>query len=440
MRKIDRFFYYFNESYQDKQPKEKVRRVKTLISFSFFLAFILYSYSLGTYLKLEHIQLSLIEFIIGTLSFGVPFFYKRTGNFELSSNMTVFCATAILSLATLYSGGIDSPVVFWVALVPMGAGMIRGKGSVVKWGIVCLCIPIFYAIFDDQVQKFPYMIRDKELLFALRTRVIYGTLIFSIVLNWMYKKFIEDMVTQLTDANIQIQNFIRVLGHDIANPLTIVIGNSTMGEKVATSEKEKRLWKRTSKASKTIDEILKEVLTLQAIESGKIQLKLSPVSLEEIFERGKFVFSEKLEDKKLELEYVGETDLFVLADEVSLSNQVLNNLISNAIKFSDKGSKIQVNSYVREDDVIIEVRDTGVGIPDDILDNLFDYHYKTSRPGTLGEKGTGFGMPLVKHFIEQYGGRLDVETKPIEKYTDEHGTVFKITLKRAFLARNADAV
>lgn len=430
MRKLDKFFYFFNKDYEAEQAREKIRRVKTLISFSYFLAGLLYLYSIGTYIKLGHVQLSVIEFVIASLCTIIPFIYKKTGNFVLSTNLLVFCGVAILSAASFYSGGIHSPVIFWIALCPMCAGMIRGKGSVISWGIISILVPISFAIFDSEIQKFPYMIRDEDLIFALRTRAIYGTIILSIVLNWMYKKFIEDMVEQLTDANIQIQNFIRVLGHDIANPLTIVLGNSTMGVKVATTDKEKRLWQRTSRASQTIDDILKEVLTLQAIESGKISLNLLPVKIENMFNKAQFVFEDKLNAKGIKLNFYGDKNLEVLADEVSFSNQVLNNLISNAIKFSDKDSEIKVTCNDQGDHVEISVTDSGVGIPQEILDNLFNYQFKTSRKGTDGESGTGFGMPLVKFFVEKYDGTLTVTTKAIEEYKVDHGTTFTIRLKK----------
>lgn len=430
MSKSEKFFYYFYKHYESIQTNEQNRMVKTFIAFSFFLAFVLFIYTIGTYIKLKHTQLALIELLIGLCSFSVPFIYKFTGKYEVCANLTVVCGLSVLTAVSLFSGGINSPVIFWIGLCPMGAGMIRGKRSIFTWGALSILIPILFSIFDDQISQMTYLIRDEQVIGALRTRAIYGTIIFAIVLNWMSKKFIDEMVDQLTDANKQIQSFIRVLGHDIANPLTIVIGNSNMGIQVASTDKEKRLWQRTNKASKTIDEILKEVLTLQAIESGKMQISLLPVSLMEMFEKAQFVFEEKLKAKDLKLEFKGNCNTKVMADEVTLSNQVLNNLISNAIKFSKPGSHIIVEVKDIGDKVEVSVSDSGVGIPKEILDNLFDYQFKTTRKGTSGETGTGFGMPLVKFFVEQYGGTLDVKTSLEDDSSRVHGTTFTVTLPK----------
>lgn len=430
MTRYESFFHYFNAPYSSSQTKEKTRRVKTVITYAFFLSFVLFLYSIGTYFKLHHTELALIEILISLICFLFPFYYKKTGNFSVTANGIIFCGLIILSTASFYSGGIRSPVIFWIALCPMCAGMIRGKNSVITWGVVSLLVPVLFNAFDTYIQNFSGQITDPKVIFALRVRAIYGTIIFSVILNYMNKKFIDDMVEQLTDANQQIQNFIRVLGHDIANPLTIILGSSGIGKKLATTENEKKLWTRTLRASQTIEEILGEVLTLQAMESGKFHLKLKPVSINTIIEKSKFVFEDKMQQKNLKLICNIDKDINVMADEVSLSNQVINNLISNAVKFSRIGSSIEVAVNERETEIDISIKDSGIGIPKEILDNLFDYRFKTSRKGTAGESGTGFGMPLVKFFIDQYGGRLRVETKSEDEGGTDHGTSFILTLKK----------
>jgi signal transduction histidine kinase len=87
---------------------------------------------------------------------------------------------------------------------------------------------------------------------------------------------------------------------------------------------------------------------------------------------------------------------------------------------------------------MITIKDSGIGMPDEIRHNVFKKDKQTSRIGTEGEKGTGFGMPLVKNYMEHFGGKIKVESKDIESFPDDHGTTFTIYFK--FDSKNAAQV
>jgi signal transduction histidine kinase len=76
------------------------------------------------------------------------------------------------------------------------------------------------------------------------------------------------------------------------------------------------------------------------------------------------------------------------------------------------------------------LRDEGIGIPGELLENIFNPGASTSRPGTAGEEGSGFGMPLVKQYMGYYGGSIMISSKSEEKFPDEHGTEIQLTLKK----------
>ncbi|NRA46218.1 MAG: ATP-binding protein [Oligoflexales bacterium] len=120
----------------------------------------------------------------------------------------------------------------------------------------------------------------------------------------------------------------------------------------------------------------------------------------------------------------------VSAEPVSLLNDVINNLLTNAIKFSYDNGTITVKCYLSQDWKVVEIIDKGMGIPKNLIGKLFDYYKSTSRLGTQGEKGTGFGLPLVKSFMDAYHGCIDV--KSTEKGKGEgHGTTFTLKFKNA---------
>jgi signal transduction histidine kinase len=124
-------------------------------------------------------------------------------------------------------------------------------------------------------------------------------------------------------------------------------------------------------------------------------------------------------------------DLTASVDKVSFVNSVLNNLITNAVKFSERNSEIVVKAAPLGDrQTSLAVIDRGVGIPEPMLTTIFDLKEITTRAGTEGEEGTGFGMPLVQKFVHAFGGTIEVRSKDAESHPDDHGTEVIIILKR----------
>lgn len=119
-------------------------------------------------------------------------------------------------------------------------------------------------------------------------------------------------------------------------------------------------------------------------------------------------------------------DVFIDAERNSLVNQIFQNILTNAIKFSYKNGKIIISIKEVNGKIEITFRDFGMGMPEDIKNNLFKINVKTSREGTSGEAGTGYGMPLMKSYVDYFKGEVVIDS--VEKKDDEinHGTKFKL--------------
>ena len=109
------------------------------------------------------------------------------------------------------------------------------------------------------------------------------------------------------------------------------------------------------------------------------------------------VFGKSLDRKDISIEcrHYLRDNTAVIANEFFLLNSVINNLMSNAIKFSLPGGKIILETYDNEDHAVIEIKDNGIGIPREMISHLFSVEKPTTRLGTAGEQGTGFGLPLA---------------------------------------------
>jgi signal transduction histidine kinase len=143
------------------------------------------------------------------------------------------------------------------------------------------------------------------------------------------------------------------------------------------------------------------------------------------------IFASELEKKNVRIAYDLDRNrgLHLLVEPVSFKNQVMGNIISNAIKFSHPGGQIEINSYPMNHHYhVVEIRDHGIGMPQALIEHMFDLSKKTSRPGTGGEIGTGFGMHIMKSFMEMYQGQVLIES--IEgKDENKCGTTFRLILK-----------
>jgi two-component system, sensor histidine kinase and response regulator len=120
----------------------------------------------------------------------------------------------------------------------------------------------------------------------------------------------------------------------------------------------------------------------------------------------------------------------VMVEKTSFINSVINNILTNAIKFSHPDSAIEINASIADKKVSVSFRDNGIGIPDGILKDLFDLDKATSRAGTQDESGTGWGMPLVKNFVEAYGGKITITSSEKDTGTRKRGTEVLLTLRK----------
>jgi len=227
-------------------------------------------------------------------------------------------------------------------------------------------------------------------------------------------------------SNRSRRELIHILCHDLANPFyQIVTTMQLMDDDASILETMKDHLKiSANNGLKTID----LVRNMEALEEGK--MKLESINLTSCLRESKMMLDRRFSEKELTLEMDVDPSLNIRAERTSFVNSVTNNLLTNAIKFSPPGSKISVQAKPKNGDIFLTIRDYGIGMPESILTSLFDLSKSASRPGTSGERGTGFGMPLVKKFITAYGG--DIRIRSWEKdQAEESGTEVRVTLKSA---------
>lgn len=238
------------------------------------------------------------------------------------------------------------------------------------------------------------------------------------------------------NENLQIkaeenQRLLHVLTHDLANPLQAILSTGEVMKLVFNTQNEKfqKYLKNINDMAINMQQLIGYIREMLAIESGKARFSVKKVSLRDILNKTEAIFANRLEAKRINLMYDFEgssEDYFISIEPISFQNSVIGNILSNCIKFSYPDSKIDIKISRKGDFVEIAFIDYGVGIKKHNLKSIFSTSKSTSTQGTLGERGTGFGMPLVKKYIKKYGGDIFISSKHVEEYPQEHGTTIQI--------------
>jgi len=219
------------------------------------------------------------------------------------------------------------------------------------------------------------------------------------------------------------RELLHVLCHDLSNPLGAI---ESFAEYYLENPNDLEIITDIIGASKDAAKIIDLTRRLMATEEK--EMHIYPVNLKHVLEQSLAILKIKRHNKKIVINLNIPDNVMVMAEETSLIHTVFNNLITNAIKFSEPGSCINICiEHQKAQKICVIIQDSGIGIPKALLNNLFDVSKTTNRIGTDGEKGTGFGMPLVKKFMEKYGGDIHVDSKSIEDAPDNHGTKVCLT-------------
>ncbi|PKN75043.1 MAG: hypothetical protein CVU52_06355 [Deltaproteobacteria bacterium HGW-Deltaproteobacteria-10] len=229
---------------------------------------------------------------------------------------------------------------------------------------------------------------------------------------------------KLTELNQLKNKFLGMAAHDLRNPLSSIRGFSEillLEETGPLTEGQKEFLAIINKTSDEMLHMVNDLLDVSVIESGKIDLNLKLYSAQKLLEE-RIRLLHIVADKKQIIINVDRADVPDFSFDTNRIGQVIDNLISNAIKFSPIGSKIDISLKQVGGKVEIAVQDDGPGISPEDRKKLFGTFQKLSARPTAGEKSTGLGLAIVKKIVEAHGGDVWVES------ADGAGSIFKFNI------------
>lgn len=371
--------------------------------------------------------------IFVTISYALPFLFNYKHLYSLAR---IWSYATVTIAATAYAIVLGSGFQIQLALYPAAALPFiyfgREKRRVV-YSLFLLAI-VGFVVQHYMSKDVPISYLDDYELFvfsifmSINSFLMLGISLYAINEDARYAE------NNLKLANVDKRKLVSLLCHDIANPLSLCFFGASQMKKLLGEDKQANFaYNKLNSGLERISEIIESVRYLEATELGKVRLKKNHVDILKVIDEAYEGLRERFEQKHIEL--VVNSDLKakygVLGDEMVIKNNIITNLLTNSLKFSPENSKIFIDIAPSEQSVILELGDQGIGMSDELLGKVFDATETTSRVGLGGEKGTGFGLPLVKALVEKFGGEIDVRS--IEKTDDstESGTTFTLTFQQS---------
>jgi len=232
---------------------------------------------------------------------------------------------------------------------------------------------------------------------------------------------INEMISRLEKAFVRQRQFTADASHELRTPLSVIEAEATLAlGKTRSSEEYQQSLESITQEVTYMSSILEKLLMLARADAGKEQLNFDTINLKDLVSGLAPDIEMLANEKGLRFELGSVEDLSVSGDRVKLK-QVLLNLLDNAIKYTPEGT-ISASLVRQENNAVISVIDTGIGISQEHLPRIFERFYRVDKARSRGEHGTGLGLAITKYIVEAHSGKIDV-TSEVGK-----GTTFRVYL------------
>ncbi|HAK1571657.1 TPA: cell wall metabolism sensor histidine kinase WalK [Listeria monocytogenes] len=234
-------------------------------------------------------------------------------------------------------------------------------------------------------------------------------------------------ITQIRHLENVRSEFVTNVSHELKTPVTALKGfaetllDGAMYDEVLL----KKFLTIIKEESDRLHRLIMDILALSRIEQNPVAENVELVDVDEVIEQSARTIFEMATEKNIQVTIPEKTSASVMIEtDRDKLQQIIINLLSNAINYTPVDGKVEVKLIEQEAEVIIEVTDNGIGIPAKDIDRVFERFYRVDKARSRHSGGTGLGLSIVKHLVENCGGRIEVESQ------EEVGSTFRVTLPK----------
>jgi len=250
--------------------------------------------------------------------------------------------------------------------------------------------------------------RNKKMLFIFFFIII--LLVSFIVVK--YTLSLQTLNNKLQQINEQKSEFIRKVAHQLRAPISAIQSClKVVTEGYGSKETHMDMIKRAENRAKTIIPLINDLLDLAKTEELQKHKRKENMDLNEMLHRTITLMKEKAESKKVVLSLMITETLPRIKARSEDIDDVFTNIVDNAIKYTPPEGKVEVIANINDKKIKVEIKDTGIGIPEDEIHHVFDEFYRAENARMIEKEGTGLGLAIAKKIIETYGGNIEVESK-----------------------------
>lgn len=249
---------------------------------------------------------------------------------------------------------------------------------------------------------------------------------------------VEERTRELNKANDDLKeldklksNFFANISHEIRTPLTLILSPvESVLQGDYDGKIDNKFFENLQRNAVRLLKLINNLLDFSKIEAGRMNMNIQRIEIVAFIRNYISSVHSAAESKGITMNFVSMSSAVPLLIDIEKLDKIIMNLFSNSLKFTDEGGFITVS--VRDDDenCYIDFEDSGIGIPSDKLESVFDRFSQVDAGSTRKYEGTGIGLALVKEFVELHGGRITVRSSFINESPEKHGTIFTVKIPK----------
>ena len=372
-----------------------------------------------------HYLSAVITFIF-CLFLGMVWLMHKKGLTRYTTIISIIGINVFLSIFNFTEGIKMGDYLFFFPMLFALPFLVRNKKKYTKevflyfiFTAFCFCISISFSpnvspwqtITDEQYTSIFYI----NSICAVLLSAIFAYL--GIYFERKYAAVLLEQKNRTEEAMKARSQFLSQMGHELRTPLNGIIGASNLLTKNSTLPEQGEYLNILKYCSNHMLELINNILDYNKIEAGKLDIHLTEMNLDQLIQNSVLPFYNRFEEKQIELkvEIDKELNVNVMIDDIRMV-QILNNLISNALKFTEKGYvKLKVARTAKEDDmvqVLFTVEDTGIGIHEDDFLKIFESFGQVYTSTTRQYEGTGLGLSISQRLLALMGSKLELQSQP----------------------------